>query len=165
MADGDDMAVGGALRRSTAAAASSVKRQRERLERLEGVHAAAVGNQQRTTMDVHPVYQHQVRTADAFVDRLLTDALSGDGCWIDSSFELNPSRLLPHETDSLYGALSTLHEKTLLEEELRSKVAERDRLLRELRRQTEQQRLEASALLSQCATQELSHSTILHERR
>ena len=165
MADGDDILLA-ALSGDRAAALRLRQRQRERLERLEGQRRSAIGNQQRTTMDVHPFLPTpRYGPHDAFVDRLLTDALSGDGCWIDSSFELNPSRLLPHETDSLYGALSTLREKTLLEEELRSKVAERDRLLRELRRQTEQQRLEASALLSQCATQELSHSTILHERR
>lgn len=84
-------------------------------------------------------------------DRILVDALSGTGVWIsDASCDLFLAPATPpppaHETDTLAGALNALHQKAELEEQLKAKLAERDRLLQELQEQAGQQRTEADAL-------------------
>ena len=84
-------------------------------------------------------------------DRILVDALSGTGVWIsDASCDLFLAPAAPpppaRETDTLAGALNALHQKAELEEQLKAKLAERDRLLLELQEKTGQQRTEADAL-------------------
>ena len=137
---------------------------------LNGDHAAALRVRQRQQVRLEqmraackrPKSQHSPpaapllptpRSARGRVmnDNILVEALSGTGVWIsDTSCDLLLAPAAPPspalETDTLAGTLNALHQRAELEEKLKAKLAERDRLLQKLQDRTRKQRAEADAL-------------------